>query len=674
MGMLFPTRGELSGRFRVPFGWSDLIVVPLIFGGLLLLTVAFRGASVPFKASSPDLTVSLDPINLPYYGLRTMFRMVIAVVFSLLFTFTYATVAAKSRRAEKVMIPILDFLQSLPILGFLTVTTAIFLGLFRGNLLGLEAASIFAIFTSQVWNMTFSFYHSLITVPRELASASAVMRQSRWHRFWTLEVPFAMPGLIWNTMMSVSGGWFFVVASEVITAIGRDHSQSLPGLGSYIDLAIAHSNVRAMVYAAITLLIFILIYDQLIFRPIVAWAEKFKFEETESQDVAQSWMLTLLRRSALVGWLARRPEPLADLLWRRTATREGSPARPVDAPAIVSRRERALDALWVVVIGLVSLAMLFALARFMFGADLGFGHGRALAPNTNLNTRLEPALAARFRTAGVTVGADQSVYLSNVCAASDQGREIAPDLAGSIRASGVIAPADVPGVCAQRLALAGKVAWAEVGDVMLRGLATMARVIVLIALAIAIWTPVGVWIGLRPRMARLAQPLAQFAAAFPANLLFPVAVVVIARLHLAPNVFLAPLMVLGTQWYIFFNVIAGAIAIPNDLKEAARVTGLRGWLNWRTLILPAIFPAFVTGGITASGGSWNASIVAEIVSWGSTTLVAFGLGSYIALWSTGEFNPHVALGMVVMGLMVLAFNRLLWRRLYRLAETRFRLA
>jgi NitT/TauT family transport system permease protein len=256
---------------------------------------------------------------------------------------------------------------------------------------------------------------------------------------------------------------------------------------------------------------------------------------------------------------------------------------------------------------------------------------------------------------------------------SEGGASVAPALARALAAGAVVAPAALPEACAAPLQAAGRVAWGEVAPVVGLGGLTALRVVAMIALATLFWTPVGVWIGLRPRVAQMVQPLAQFAAAFPANFLFPVAVVAITALSLNPNVWLSPLMVLGTQWYLLFNVVAGTVALPNDLKEAAQVTGLRGRAWWRTLILPGIFPAFVTGGITASGGSWNASIVAEVVSWGPTTLVAAGLGAYIARWSTGAFNPHVALGMLVMGLLVLLFNRLLWRRLYHLAETRFRL-
>lgn len=670
MDTTFPSRGSVAPRGRFFSRW-DLVVIPLILAGLVLLTVAFRGASVPFDANTPDLTVDLDPRNLPYYGLRTAFRMFIAVLLSLAFTFTYATVAAKVPRTEKVLIPILDFLQSLPILGFLTVTTVIFLGLFRGSLLGLEAVSIFAIFTSQVWNMAFSFYHSLITLPRELREAAAVMRLSPWRKFWKVEVPFAIPGLVWNTMMSVSGGWFFVVASEVISVVGRDADQYLPGVGSYVALAIEQANLPAMIYATLTILVLILIYDQLIFRPIVAWSERFKFEQSESQVIAQSWILTAFQRSRLVRRLS---EAVSDLIERLF------PPKANDAPGRVplaaedgQRKSGLIDRVWNLAILASVVGLVYVLVSFMFGPGLGFADGRVLSPNPNLNTFLNPEIAARFRNLGVEVGADQTVYLSHVCAATNNGAVVSGEMAEALRAEGVDAPNNLAAACAAPLTTAGHVAWAEVGEVVLLGLFTMARVVVMITLSILIWTPIGVWIGLRPRWAQAIQPLAQFAAAFPANLLFPIFVVAIASFGLNPNIWLSPLMVLGAQWYILFNVIAGTLAIPNDLKEAAQVMGLRGWTWWRKLIIPGIFPAFVTGGITASGGSWNASIVAEIASWGTITLVATGLGAYISKWSTGEFNPHVALGMLAMGLLVLAFNRLLWRPLYALAEQRFRL-
>ena len=668
MKRTFPTLGAVTARGY--FSRWDLIAVPLILGALLLLALAFQGSREPFAPGTPDLTVSLDPRFLPYYGLRSFVRMLLAVFFSLIFTFTYATLAAKSRRAEKVMIPVLDFLQSLPILGFLTVTTTIFLGLFRGDALGLEAASIFAIFTSQVWNMAFSFYFSLTTIPRELTEAAAQMRLSGWQKFWKLEVPFATPSLLWNTMMSVSGGWFFVVASEVISVVGRTRPQFLPGIGSYIGLAIQEANVLAMVYAGVTLLIIVLIYDQLLFRPIVAWAEKFKFEQSESADTAQSWMLTLIQRARLVQSLGTLPAAGWERLSLATSRRT-RPGRPLEQAVSLSRR-RAQDRGWNVVIALVSAGLLYLLATFMFGPALGVRAGQVLAPNVNLNATFDPAVTRRFSGAGVQVGADQTVWLSSMCtvirkAPADTG------LKQLVESSGILAGGSLQRACLAPLAAPGQVALAELPGVFVLGLLTLLRVMVMIVVATLVWVPVGVWIGLSPRVAQTVQPLAQFLAAFPANLIFPVFVVVIARFHLSPNVFLSPLIVLGTQWYILFNVVAGTIAIPTDLKEAAHVQGLRGWVYWKRLILPSIFPAFVTGGITASGGSWNASIVAEVASWGSVTLSAAGLGAYIAHWSTGEFNPHVALGMLVMGLFVLSFNRLFWRRLYTIAEERYRL-
>jgi len=667
---VFPSPEAL--RPRAPFSRWDLVVIPGVLVLFLLLTLALRGATEPFGPASPDLTVSLDPVNLPYYGLRTLLRMLIALLLSLVFTFVYATVAAKVPRTEKVLIPILDFLQSLPILGFLTATTAIFLGLFRGNLFGLEAASIFAIFTSQVWNMTFSFYASLRTVPKELQEAAAILRLSPWQRFWKLEVPFAMPGLVWNTMMSVSGGWFFVVASEAISVVGRDQDQYLPGVGSYIALAIEQANAQAMLYAGLTLFLLVLLYDQLFFRPIVAWAERFKFEQSESAEEARSWVLTLLQRARLSQRIARWPRPLWEWLWLKSA-RGNRPGEALEPPPRRQGQARLTDLAFNLGVALGSLGLLWVLLGYLFGPGLGFQGGRMLQPNPNLNLELSPEIARRFAAAGIRPGPDGTVWLSQVCSATQGGKQLSSRLEALLREPGVWAPADLADSCRRPLAPAGKVSWSEVLEVLKLGLFTALRVTFFVLLVTLVWLPIGVYIGLRPRLTQWAQPLAQFGAAFPANLLFPLFVVTIAQLRLNPEIWVSPLMVLGGQWYILFNVIAGTVGIPNDLKEAARMYGLRGWGLWRRLLLPAIFPAFVTGGITAAGGSWNASIVAEVVQWGDTTLVATGLGAYIARWSTGEFNPHVGLGMLVMGLLVLAYNRLIWRRLYQLAEERYRL-
>lgn len=670
MKRVFPSPEVL--RPRAPFSRWDLVVIPGVLVLLALLTLALQGATEPFGPASPNLTVSLDPAHLPYYGLRTLLRMLAALLLSLLFTFTYGTLAAKVPRTERVLIPLLDFLQSLPILGFLTSTTAIFLGLFRGNLFGLEAASIFAIFTSQVWNMTFSFYASLRTVPRELQEAAAMLRLSPWQRFWKLEVPFGLPNLVWNAMMSVSGGWFFVVASEVISVVGRDQDQYLPGVGAYIALAIQQADAQAMLWAGLTLFLLVLLYDQLLFRPVVAWAEKFKFEQSESSDTAQSWVLTLLQRAHLSQRIAQLPRPLWEWLWLKSA-RGHRPGVALEPPPRLRLRTRLADLGFNLLIALGSLALVGGLLGYLLGPGLGFRDGQMLRPNPNLNTQLSPKIAQRFAALGIAPGADGSVWLSQLCAVSRGGQALSSGLKALLDTPGVWAPANLAAACQAPLAPAGKVAWPEVLEVLKLGFFTALRVTFFVLLVTLIWLPIGVYVGLRPRLTQWVQPLAQFGAAFPANLLFPLFVVAIAHFRLNPEIWVSPLMVLGGQWYILFNAIAGSAAIPNDLKEAARVYGLRGWGLWRRLILPAIFPAFVTGGITATGGSWNASIVAEVVQWGDTTLVATGLGAYIAHWSTGEFNPHVGLGMLVMGLWVLAYNRLIWRRLYRLAEERYRL-
>jgi NitT/TauT family transport system permease protein len=503
--------------------------------------------------------------------------MFAAILASLVFTFVVATLAAKSRKAELVIVPALDILQSVPVLGFLTFTVVLFMRLFPGSQLGAECASIFAIFTAQAWNMAFSFYQSLRTVPTDLDEVCRHFRLSPWLRFWRLEVPFAAPGLIWNTMMSMSGGWFFVVASEAIT-VGNT-SIKLPGIGSWLAIAIEQKDIAAVVMAVATMGVVILAYDQLLFRPIVAWADKFRFEQTAAQHRPQSWVYDLVRRGRLVQRI------FAPIAW--------------------------------------------ALTR----------HKPRLSRNRRRSWRLSPALSKATDAlwiALVVVGAAYALWL-------------------------VVDYADAT------------LGWRDVVAAVGLGTLTLIRVVVLIALASAIWVPIGVWIGLRPWAAERIQPLAQLLAAFPANVLFPLAVVAIVSLRLDPNIWLSPLMVLGTQWYILFNVIAGASAFPTDLREAATLYRLRSIQWWRDVILPGIFPYYVTGALTASGGSWNASIVAEVASWGDTHLQAAGLGAYIANATEAGDHPRVVLGIVVMSVFVVAFNRLVWRPLYRLSERRFRL-
>jgi NitT/TauT family transport system permease protein len=544
---------------------------------ILFLAEASRNLLQPLSELQRE-PLSLDPVHLPLYAARTTLRMLVAMAFSLLFTFTYATLAAKNKQAELVLLPLLDILQSVPILGFISVTVVFFMAIAPGRVLGAELAAVFAVFTSQAWNMAFSFYQSLRTVPTELIEASQMFKLSAWARFWRLDVPFAMPQLVWNMMMSMSGSWFFVVASEAIT-VGNT-TVTLPGVGSYIAIAVQERNLGAVGWAILTMLVVILLYDQLLFRPLVAWADRFRFEQEGAVAPPRSWVLDVLRRSRLIAWIVR---PIA------TRVRRLSRAAPIDSKLARDRLPRIPERwgkwIWYGMIVVVVGAILWRTVAFV----------------------------------------SETVSSSEVLTA------------------------------------------------VLFGMLTLVRVTVLIAAASLIWVPVGVWAGLRPQAARLVQPIAQFLAAFPANLLFPMAVSAIVALKLNPDIWLSPLMILGTQWYILFNVIAGAASIPAELRDCGTNLQIGGWLWWRKIALPAVFPFYVTGAITASGGSWNASIVAEIATWGDQRLEAHGLGAYIAKASEAGDFPRLVLGIAVMSFFVVLINRTLWRPLYWYAERKFRL-
>ncbi len=555
----------------------DIVAGVCIFGALVYVTSIARGTLAPLDAPEAT-TIVLDPWFLPGYAVRTTLRMFAALVCSLLFTFTYATWAAKSRRAGLILVPVLDILQSVPILGFLSFTVVFFMSLFPGRVLGAELAAIFAIFTSQAWNMAFSLYQSLKTVPADLDEATRSFRLTPWQRFWRLEVPFAMPGLVWNTMMSMSGGWFFVVASEAVSV--GDATWKLPGIGSYVALALEHKDIGAVLYAIFAMLVVILAYDQLLFRPLVAWSSKFRFELTAAAEVEDPWVLKLLRRTRLL----------------RAAS------------------------------GLVGS---------VFDAFGGL--------------RLSFRMKARVARQRVPTRVGDGVFLA------------------------LLAVALLAAVWQIVTFVSQTLTWSDLLEAVELGLLTLVRVVVLMTLATLLWVPIGVWLGLRPKWGRRAQPVAQFLAAFPANLFFPIFVVLIVRFAGNPDIWLTPLMILGTQWYILFNVIAGASAFPGDLQEAARNLRVGGWLWWRRIILPGIFPYYVTGAITASGGSWNAAIVSEVASWGDTKLVAHGLGAYIAQATADGATAKVVLGVVVMSSFVVAFNRLLWRPLYSFAARRLTL-
>lgn len=563
---------------RASFGLPDLAV------GLGVLTllglIAHLGAEsmVGFRPPEVSPSISLDPRNLPEYVGRSTLRMFIALGCSTLFTLIYGSLAAHNRRAERVLVPLLDVLQSVPVLGFLSITVTGFIALFPGSLLGLEAASVFAIFTSQAWNMTFSFYQSLRTVPKELIEAATLYRLSRWQRFTRLEVPSAAIPLLWNAMMSFGGGWFFVAASEAISVLNQQYT--LPGIGSYVAAAVAAEDLAALGWAIVTMVVVILLVDQLFWRPLVTWSDRFRLEQSGSGDSPQSWVYDLLSQARIPSLLGQALTPAVEAL-DRLMSRLLGPAGDDAAESESPRGDRLYNLTLLLGIG----ALLTWLVHFVL----------------------------------VTVGIT------------------------------------------------------EVATAFRLGIFTLLRVTLLLLLATLIWTPIGVAIGFHPRLARLLQPLVQILASFPANFIFPFATVLFIRAHVSINWGSILLMALGAQWYILFNSIAGAQTIPSDLREMADDVGLSGIQRWRKLIIPGIFSAWVTGGVTASGGAWNASIVSEVVSWGGTTLTANGLGAYIAQ-ATGQGDwPRIALGIGMMSLFVVGINRVLWRRLYDLAERKYQL-
>lgn len=581
--MLSPTnhtyaKNEVT-NWPIPNYWDALAL-------LLVISIVFLfglGAHAMMGRFNPGDTIpiSLSPTELPYYALRTVLRMLIAICCSLIFAFTFATWAAKSRYAERIIIPMIDILQSVPVLGFLSIAVVGFIVLFQGSLLGPECAAIFAIFTAQVWNIALSFYQSLKLVPNDLHEASQMLQLSAWQKFWRIEVPFAMPGLVWNVMLSMSGSWIFLVASEAISV--ANHEIYLPGVGSYIATAIAKQDLAAIGYVIITMIVVISLIDQLLFRPLVAFAEKFKMSDVGSEDEPESWLLDLFQRTRflrhVMQYFGAFTTAVVNLPWLRKRPRHATP------PARLARWRLIAGMLWN--LGLLCLVVLAVV------------------------------LLIHFILREVPL------------------REVVATLAA--------------------------------------GAVTGLRVLAAIVVSSLIWVPLGVMIGLNSRATRIVQPIAQFLAAFPMNLVFPVLVMAILRYQLNVDIWVSPLMILGAQWYILFNVIAGTAALPRNLHYAVGTLNVSGWLWWRRLMLPAIYPYYITGAITAAGAAWNVSIVAEAVSWGPHQLYATGLGAYIVRAATeGDFQ-RLALGIVVMSLYVLVLNRCLWRPLYNLAEVRYRL-
>jgi NitT/TauT family transport system permease protein len=565
---------------RRPFSPIDIAVLVAVLVVLYAVLRVGHGATVSFSPKGLE-HVSTSPARLPYDAARSLLRMFIALFFSTVFTLLYGYAAARSRRAEKVLVPILDILQSVPVLGFLTITVTVFISLFAGSELGLEAASIFAIFTAQAWNMTFSFYASLKSLPRELDELSRSLRLTRWQRFWKIEAPSGAIGLVWNGMLSFGGSWFFLVASEAISL--HDHTYSLPGIGSFVGAAISKGDLGAVGLAIATMIVMVITVNVVFWRPLVAWSERFRYETTEAAQAQRSVVLDVLARSSWPRLLGRVRARLAEPLGRAMRVL-GRDERP---PAVSSARQRAGDIAFAAAVGGLVAYGAYELLHFI-ASSRGVGLGQ---------------IPHCFALGAVTFG----------------------------------------------------------------------RVVVLVVFATLVWVPVGVWIGMNPRVARLAQPVVQVLASFPANFLFPFATLAFIKLDIPINIGGILLMALGAQWYILFNVIAGASAIPSDLREAMDVLGVRGRQRWKRLIIPGILTSYVTGGITAAGGAWNASIVAEVVTYHHTTLTATGLGAYIVSASNAGNKAKLICGVAVMAIFVVTVNRLFWRRLYRLAETRYSL-
>jgi NitT/TauT family transport system permease protein len=562
---------------RIPgFTLPDLLMFAAaiaFFYGILMVGRTWLG---PF---TPSVEISRRPLALPGYAALSLLRIAIAYALSLAFTLVYGYVAAYNPKAEKFMIPLLDVLQSIPVLSFLPGVMLAMVALFPRRQLGVELGAVLLIFTGQVWNMAFSFYASLKNIPAEMREAARIYRFSWWQRFVDIELPFAAIGLVWNSMMSVAGGWFFLMACEMFVLGSRDFR--LPGLGSYLQTAADEGDTRSILWGIATMITVIVLLDQFVWRPVIAWAEKFKIEQVESTDAPHSWVLDLLQHSRMLGQIRRKAIfPAQESLMAHFSRQHNM---------LESDQPRATWKVW--------LGRLIGIAALGLTA---YGVARVLILLTGLNH-------------------------------------------------------------------------SEVKEVGLGLCATFLRVAVALTLGAAWTIPAGVWIGFNPRLARVAQPLAQIAASVPATALFPVVLLILIRLGGGLGIGSIVLLLLGTQWYILFNVIAGAMAIPTDLKEVCSVCRITGRERWRKLILPGIFPYLATGLVTASGGAWNASIVAEYFHFRGQIFSTTGLGATISqATDSGNFDLLIAATIAMAGIVV-TVNRLVWRRMYRLAETRFKL-
>ncbi len=569
-------------RLRRSVSWVD----PLVFLALAALLYSLVGVGKEWNSAlRPKVEIDLSPLALPKYTFFSLVRGFVAYGISLVFTIFYGYLAAYNKRAEKVMIPLLDILQSIPVLGFLPTLVLALAALFPGSNIGLELAAVIMIFTGQVWNMTFSFYNSLRSIPVELRETGRVYKLGWWRRFTQLELPYSAIGLIWNSMMSMAGGWFFLTINEAFVLGTKDFR--LPGIGSYMSVAISQGNVPAMFYAIIAMTTMIVLVDQFFWRPIVAWAQKYKFEDTEASETEKSFVLDLLHQSRLLKFVRKK--------------------------------------IWEPIFVFVSLKVMNVMIAFE-------KQERAASPGTEKLLK---------KAAGWVLSL--SLLLIVIFGAW------------------------------KMFTLFAELNLTEWFTIFSRLLFTFSRVLVAVVLGTLLMIPIGVAIGLNPKLSRILQPVTQVAASFPAPMLFPLVILALSGAGIGIEVGAVVLMMLGTQWYILFNVIAGAMAIPQDLREVANVSRLTRWQTWRRLILPGIFPSLVTGWVTATGGAWNASIVAEYVHFGHKILIATGLGSTITnATDQGNFGV-LAASVLVMATTVVLINKLFWKKLFRIAETQYSL-
>jgi NitT/TauT family transport system permease protein len=566
----------------IPNFW-DIIAWLLVIAILCAIAWGAGNMNAPYHMGQ-EIPISLKASNLPFYALLTTIRMFIALIISFIFTFIVGALAAKNKTAEKIIIPLIDILQSVPILGYLSIFVIGFVWVFPNSRLGPECAAIFAVFTSQVWNMTLSFYQSLKTIPSELVEATKIYQLNTWQRFWRLDVPFAMPGLLWNAMISMSAGWFFIVASEAISI--NHQTITLPGIGSYIALANTQGNLFAITLSILTMFVVIILYDQLIFRPLIAWSDKFSISDMPEEENT-SWVLSLLQKTKLTQNILLSIDQFFDLIITPNIFYKKNKNKIIKTKKYNRNPSKITK--------IIYNTILISILLFLLAVSLD--------------------LLKTFVWEHTTLD--------------------------------------------------------EILRVIVLGFYTGVRVMILIIVCSVIWVPIGLYIGLNKKLTKIIQPIAQFLAAFPANLFFPLFFVAIVTYHLDIQIWCAPLMILGTQWYILFNIIAGASVIPKELKLAAENMQLSGFKKWTKFYLPAVFPFYVTGAITASGGAWNASIIAEYISWKGQHLTASGLGSYITT-NTIEGNfPQLALGVIVMASWITLINIVFWRKIYQYAQSKF---